>query len=587
VRHPILAAFLLAATTVPGAPALAVPLAKASATAYAQYLRGLQAEQRSDWRAALQAYRAAVEADPSAPALRVSLAEALTRTGDLSRATVEARKAVSLDPDGPSAADAWLVLGRTAAIARHPADAEDALRRSIAVQVARAGKRPPGQAPLDPDPWRLLAQLRLESGDDAGAVAVLDDLASRLPAEGAVALRELGRVHAERGDPEGAAVLYRKAVAAERRDTESWRRLAELEESRRHFDEARRAWEGLIRQDSDDPDALVALGRLALREGDVAGARAFFGQSIHVSPDDAEPRVRVAFAWLDARRPGDALATLDGASRTRPDPRVLYVRGLALRDERRFDESAAAFAAVSSAEPELGLAALAARASVLAQAGRPAEGLALLDEALVDHAGDVRLIVARGYVLEKSGRAQEAVTWLTEALARQPRSERLRVALAIAQDRAGDRAGAIQTMQSVLERTPDDAEAMNFVGYSWAEKGERLDEAEKLVRRAVELDPDNGSYLDSLGWILFQRGDVPAAVSTLEQAEALAGPEPTILEHLGDAYRRAGRDADAAASWRRAVHALDEGAEPDVPGQRAGIEKKLRDLPGEVRPARR
>jgi Flp pilus assembly protein TadD len=103
----------------------------------------------------------------------------------------------------------------------------------------------------------------------------------------------------------------------------------------------------------------------------------------------------------------------------------------------------------------------------------------------------------------------------------------------------------------------------------------------------VDLDPDNGSYLDSLGWILFQRGDVPAAVSTLERAEALAGPEPTILEHLGDAYRRAGRDADAAAAWRRAVHALDEGAEPDLPGQRAGIEKKLRDLPGEVRPARR
>ncbi len=332
MRHPILAAFLLAATPVPGASALAAQPAKASATAFAQYLRGLQAEQRSDWRAALQAYRAAVEADPTAPALRVSLAEALTRTGDLSRATAEARKAISLDPDGPSAADAWLVLGRTAAIARRPADAEEALRKSIAVQVARAAKRPPGQAPLDPDPWRLLAQLKLEGGDDAGAVVVLEDLATRLPAEGAVALRELGRVHAERGDLEGAAALYRKAVAAERRDTESWRRLAELEESRRHFDEARRAWEGLIRQDSDDPDALVALGRLELRAGDVAGARAFFDQSIHVSPDDAEPRVRVAFAWLDARRPGRRAGHAGRSVAHAPRPaRALRARARAAR----------------------------------------------------------------------------------------------------------------------------------------------------------------------------------------------------------------------------------------------------------------
>jgi Flp pilus assembly protein TadD len=143
-------------------------------------------------------------------------------------------------------------------------------------------------------------------------------------------------------------------------------------------------------------------------------------------------------------------------------------------------------------------------------------------------------------------------------------------------------------MQSILDMAPDSAEAMNFVGYSWAEKGERLDEAEKLVRRAVEIDPDSGSYLDSLGWVLFQRGDLPGAIAALERAEALAGPEPTILEHLGDAYRRSGREADAARTWRRAVKALDDGAEPDLPGQRAGIEKKIRDLPGgDVRPARR
>jgi len=589
--HLLLIAALLAAapTAAPiAAPGLATPQPKASARAYAQYLRGRQAEQQSDWRRALEAYRAAVEADPRSAPLRVALAEAWARTGDLVRAEAEARKAIELDDGGPSAAEAWLVLGRTAAVDRRTADSEKALRKAIDIQVALAAKRPPGQAPLDPDPWRLLAQVKLEAGAVPGAIEVLDDLASRLPSEGAVALRELGRVHAERRELDLAAALYRKAVAAERRDTEGWRSLADLEESRRHFDEARRAWEGLVRQDSDDPDALLALGRLSLRAGDAAGARAFFDQTVHLSPDDAAARVRVAFAWLDARRPAEALAVADAGLRGRADPRLLYVRGLALREERRWGEAAASFGAVASGDPEVDLAALAARVSVLAQAGRSSEALALLDPALAQSPRDLRLITARAYVLEKAGRAAEAVTWLTRALAAQPRAERLRFSLGVAQERAGDRAGAIRTMQSILEGAPDDAEAMNFVGYIWAEKGERLDEAEKLVRSAVDMDPDNGSYLDSLGWILFQRGDLPAAISTLERAEALAGPEPTILEHLGDAYRRSGRDADAARAWRHALQILDEGAEPDLPGQRAAIEKKLRDLPGaDVRPARR
>ena len=180
------------------------------------------------------------------------------------------------------------------------------------------------------------------------------------------------------------------------------------------------------------------------------------------------------------------------------------------------------------------------------------------------------------------------MAYLRTRLAAQPRDERLLFALGVAQDRAGDRPGAIVTMREIIAIAPENAEAMNYVGYSLAEKGERLDEAEILVTRALELEPDNGSFLDSLGWVRFQRGDVAGAIAALERAEALAGPEPTILEHLGDAYRRSHRDADAARAFRRALQALDDGAEPDVPGQRAGIEKKLRELPGgDVRPARR
>ena len=575
-RLPLLATLVaLAAPPAWGAPPAAAPPARTRA--YVSYLRGRLAEQQSDWRAALEAYRAAVQADPRAPSLRVALAEARARTGDLPGAEAEARKAIELDPSGPAAAEAWLLLGRTATIARRPADAERALRSAIEVQSALAAKRPAGQAPVDPDPWRLLAQVRLDAGDVPGAEAVLEDLAGRLPAEGGPALRDLGRVLADQRDVDRAAALYRKALRFERRDTEAWRRLAELEKTRRRFDDARTAWEGL-----------VALGRLSLRSGNVDGARAFFDQAIHVGTDEVAVRTRVAFAWLDARRPGEAIAVVDEGFRSSVDARLLYVRGLALREERRWEEAAAAFGAVASGDPELDVAALAARVSVLAQGGKTAEALSVVDAALRERPGDARLVTARAYVLERAGRAADAVAYLRKQLQSQPRNERLLFALGMAQDRAGDRPGAIVTMREILAILPENAEAMNYVGYSLAEKGERLEEAEVLVTRALEIEPDNGSFLDSLGWIRFQRGDVAGAIAALERAEALAGPEPTILEHLGDAYRRSHREADAARAYRRALQALDDGAESDLPGQRAGIEKKLRELPGgDVRPARR
>src|SRR5512137_535234 len=109
VSLPTLVATLIA---IAAPPAHAAPPAQApavSAQAYAAYLRGRLAEQQSDWRSALEAYRSAAEADPRAPVLRVALAEARARTGDLRGAEAECRTAIELAPRAPTAADAWVI----------------------------------------------------------------------------------------------------------------------------------------------------------------------------------------------------------------------------------------------------------------------------------------------------------------------------------------------------------------------------------------------------------------------------------------------------------------------------------------------
>jgi Flp pilus assembly protein TadD len=113
-------------------------------------------------------------------------------------------------------------------------------------------------------------------------------------------------------------------------------------------------------------------------------------------------------------------------------------------------------------------------------------------------------------------------------------------------------------MQKAIELNSSNAAALNYLGYTWAEQGIRLDEAENLIRRALAVDPNEGFYVDSLGWVYYQRGDYVKAVENLEHAVELVGDDPTVIEHLGDAYEKAGRMTDASRTYNEALQHAKE-----------------------------
>ncbi len=604
------------------------PVRTASSRAYAHYLRARRAEIDGDFRLAADELQQALAHDPQSPQLRLSLAEVLARMAQLPRAEAEARRALAQDPKGASAAEAHLLLGKIATLQQQREAAVAELRAAIAVQIANAGQRTGDEVALDPEPWRLLGELQLEAGDEEAAARTFEDQAARIPGEGG-GFREMGRYYLDRKDVARAERYLRKAVEKDPGDVEAWRKLAQMEEGRRRPEAARQAYEALLRHDPDDADALLALGRISLRAGDLGAARAWFGQLLHAARDEGGARVAVAFAWLDARRPADALQIADeGLAATPTDGRMRYVRGVALQEEKRWAEAAEALAGVPPDEGEVYVSArtslayslshagrhadaakalepalalkprdvrlVTMKAYVLERAGRPADAVALLETALKEREGEPRegssadLVEALATSLQKAGRVADSIAVLKKALAGHPEAETLAYALAVAYEKAGDSVAAEAAMQQVLTRNPEHADALNFLGYSWAERGVKLDEAQRLVEQAIALRPDSGYFTDSLGWVYYQKGDIGRAVITLEKADVLSGPEPTILEHLGDAYRQAQRPADAAGAYRRALKTFDAGAEPEHPNQRAAIEKKLRELPGgDLRPAQR
>ncbi|MBX5484482.1 MAG: tetratricopeptide repeat protein [Myxococcaceae bacterium] len=572
----------------------------ASSASYAHFLWAQLLQSEGDHGRALDELRLALVTDEGNPYLLVALAEEYTRLGDLDRAERTLRKVVETAPNDASA---QLWMGRVLTEKKKLARARIHLRRAIKL------------APHEAEAYLALAQLELEAGRPDAAMAAVDDLSRAIPGESR-GLRLLGMVFADRNDLPRAEQMLRRAVEVYPGDDEAWARLAQIYEADDRDAEAEQAYAEALARNPDDLELLLSAGRVALRIGAVARARAWFDRVLSLT-DEPETAVQIAFAYLSADRMVEAAETLEHA-RTRggtAEPRLAFYAALMHERLRNWDRAAEAYAAVPRTS-ELYAEARVRRASALSLAGHhraaleafrkviaekpdflpayPAWARALeRSGALTEAERMLRAAIARkpsstlyealSQNLQRQGRDQDAVKLLEDALARRPKDLALRYLLGAVYERSGRIDASIALMRAVLEEHPDDPAALNFVGYTLADHGRDFDEAERLVKRALELRPDSGAFLDSLGWVYFRRGQAQKAVEVLERAVALEPEEPVIIDHLGDAYARVDRRPDAVRAYQRALEVLAAADDPlDGPALRRSLEHKLKMLSTEA-----
>jgi tetratricopeptide (TPR) repeat protein len=189
------------------------------------------------------------------------------------------------------------------------------------------------------------------------------------------------------------------------------------------------------------------------------------------------------------------------------------------------------------------------------------EAIKLLDRMLSGSTEDIDVLSTKAVVLTDAERYKDAEAAIQEGLRRDPRSNGLLVQLSLIQERLGQFAESEAALRKLLEKDPDNAVALNNLGYYLAERGERLQESLELIRRAVNIDPTNGAYLDSLGWVYFQLGKLDEAKQYLEQAIIYQPSDATIHEHLGDLYLRQKRTDEAERAYRKGAELAKESRE--------------------------
>ena len=217
-------------------------------------------------------------------------------------------------------------------------------------------------------------------------------------------------------------------------------------------------------------------------------------------------------------------------------------------------------------------------ASLLSDAGKTEEAVAEL-RALMNGTKDREVLLTIAQVLEKGKRYPDEMKALDDAeklSANQSDRQGVQFMRGALFEKIKDYDRAEAEFRKVLQNDPDNASALNYLGYMLAERNTRLDEAYKLISRALELDPQNGAYLDSLGWVYFRQNQLDKAEEKLRAALEKIGSDPTVHDHLGDVLLKQGKVKDAITQWQASLKEIEKAPPADADSvDVAGINRKL------------
>ena len=352
------------------------------------------------------------------------------------------------------------------------------------------------------------------------------------------------------------------------------------------------------------------LGRLYARTGRHDKAIDSLGRVFEAQPEYPEGGMMLAASQEDAGKLEDATTTLEATIQHNPTFFRAYVKLIDLfEQQRRWKEAAGAYALAATVNPGANL--IGGHAAALLNGGEPRQAEQLLQGAIAKApkpdaglfyllaeaqrqlkeykaaSATVQKLLAsfpddlRGHVMAaqlhaSEGRTEEAISAFADLVKRAPGEPSFAYQHAQLLESAGRVKEAEAALRALLARDPQDANAMNSLGYLFADRGERLDEAVDLLQRALKIDPGNPSFLDSLGWAFFKQGRLDQADVPLTEAAAKSPANSVILDHLGDLRFKQQRFADAVRAWERALAGDGENID------RAVVEKKLRDARGKT-----
>jgi tetratricopeptide (TPR) repeat protein len=548
LRIAAVIAFASVALLAPAAYAAATPAASDVQT-FSNYLSARQAASELDLKEASKYYALSLANDPDNKDILAKAFIYAASSGDIENGAKLAKRVVATQPDNRLA------------------------QLVIVVDTIERGRFADARAMVDPTANEAMAKLDFQlmniwasmgAGDSEGALAVLKKMKGIGGAD-AIADYHLALVYDQLGRVDEADAAYRQAlidVGPAPRIVDAYGRF--LERAGRSA-EATMFYTKLQSEDALRPIIDLALARIAAKKkpdplipnAQAGAAEAMFGIGASLT-DNATADLAVLY--------------LHCALYLRPDLDLAKVL-LADRLEnlRKYDEALAVYSTIGKSSIYYRVAAVQAAVD-MARIKRGDDAVATLKALVADQPSDLEVWTALGDVyrsLERYGDATQAYTQAINTIPNPgPKNWQLYYARAIAEQQSDDWAAAEADLQTALKLSPDEPDVLNNLGYSWVEKKQNIPKALVMLEKARTLRPFDGYIVDSVGWAYYSLGKYDEAAKTLLNAVLLVPGDPTINEHLGDAYWRVGKKLDAQFQWSHALaFTTDDKTKPSLEGK--------------------
>ena len=522
----------------PAADLVLRPQGARKADALARFVEGMAFEENGEMERALEAYRRVLNVDPGQSELAARVAGLLIQQDDFPQAIDVLKDAIKANPKNAEPYQ-QLAFIYTRYLKRTD-QAIDYANRAIVLN------------PGDVEGYQRLVEIELAAGQERKALEVLDRALKIQSTDPNFWIR-LGKLYV--------AILFK---------SDSQPKLDELKKTNEIF---KRAAENA----GDDPDMLKDIADYYAASQQMKEAIPLYLRVLELQPDDANAREKLATGFVLTNQRDKAIEMLEQIIKEHPEKyqpydllaQVLDEEARSLQRANRIEEAKAKFARVAANYEQSLLinpnhaGTYVRLAELLLGALRdPDRAVKLLDDARRRFQGAPEIVYYLAIAQREAKQSQQAVATFEEALHEAQIEEdddfvnaKFYFNYGAAAEQAGLYNKAADLLRKSIALDPENsAEASNYLGYMWADHNMNLDEAETMIRRALQSEPNNASYLDSLGWVQFRKGQFDRALDNLIRAAKTAQREdPVVFEHIGDTYLKLNRTPEALEAWQKAL----------------------------------
>ncbi len=409
--------------------------------------------------------------------------------------------------------------------------------------------------------YQILGKMYLDDGDVDSAYQTYEQMIQNFSND-YTGYYYLGKIYVVKGNLKKAEEAFIKTLELSPSLIEPRLELIKIYQQTHQNQKLMGIYEEIREQYPDNIPVAIELGILYHQNSKTKAANAIFQELGRQSMEDPNIIKTVIQNLILPRKYKEAVILLEAMLTAAPEnPEVHYALGIAYSNLEQPDKAYAQFQTI---EPQSKFYPNAAvhMAIIHYQKKNIDEGIAVLKNAynLIADVSKVELIPYMVAMYKEKAMIDDAIGILNDGLALQPENTDLNFELGVIHDKQGNIDAAIEQMKKVITLNPDHADALNYLGYTYADRGIHLDEAEQLIRKALTLEPDNGYIIDSMGWLYYQKGMYSEAAVYLERAVTLVPDDPIILEHMGDVYRQLNQRDKALEYYEKALQKKDKDA---------------------------